>query len=68
MTGEQKESGDGKELHEPDQPKIEGAPSQGVHLPADGDDLDLQRDRSRDPYVEKAGVGGLTQQRPRRSG
>ena len=66
MAGEQEESGHRDELHEPDQAEMERAAGQRVHLPADRDDLDLQRDRGRDPHIEKADKSGMAQQRQRR--
>ena len=49
------------ELHEPDQAEPERAAGQRVHLPADRDDLHLQRDRRCDPHVEEADKGGVAQ-------
>ena len=54
MAGDEKQADGRNELHQPDQPELEWAAGQRVHLPADRDGLDLQRDRGRDPHIEKA--------------
>ncbi len=59
MAGRQKEANRRDELDEPDQSEMERAAGQFIHLPADRDDLDLQRDRRRDPHIEKTQIGGM---------
>ena len=66
MAGRQKEAYRRDELDEPDQTKMERATGQFVHLPADRDDLNLQRNRRRDPHIEKTQVGRMAPQRHRR--
>ena len=63
MAGRQEETRHGEKLHQPDQAEIERAAGQFIHLPADRDDLDLQRNRCRNANIEKAQKGGMVQQR-----
>ena len=68
MAGDHEQTDGRDELHEPDQPEMERAVGQFVHLPADRDDLDLLRNRRGDPHIEKAHVVRMAQQRDRRGG
>ncbi len=68
MAGGQEQPDARNELHEPDQPELKWTARQFVHLPADGDGLDLKRDGGRDPHIKKADVGAMAQQIDGRAG
>jgi hypothetical protein len=59
VAGGQKQPDARNELNEPDQAELKWAARQLVHQPADGDGLDLQRNRRRDPHIEEADVGAV---------